>query len=83
MRDDIYTEGIGEMNFNLGMVRMNLVGLSDEKDEQGNLKPETQQRMVMSLRGFLVSLAAMQDMADKLVEAGVLKRKEGEGVKPA
>ncbi len=71
-----YIEGIGDISFNLGMVRMNLVGLSHtERDDKGNPVPEVRQHMVMSLRGFLVSLAAMQNMADKLVDAGVLQRR--------
>ncbi|MEO5339973.1 MAG: hypothetical protein H7837_05550 [Magnetococcus sp. MYC-9] len=71
-----YVEGIGDISFNLGMVRMNLVSLSHtERDGSGNPVPEVRQHVVMSLRGFLVSLAAMQNMADKLVEAGVLQRR--------
>ncbi|MBF0110193.1 MAG: hypothetical protein HQL76_13565 [Magnetococcales bacterium] len=77
MIPEVFVEGIGEMSFNLGMVRMNLVGLSQtDKDDKGNPVPENRQQVIMSLRGFLVSLAAMQNMADKLTEAGVLKKKE-------
>ncbi|MBF0131994.1 MAG: hypothetical protein HQL75_05345 [Magnetococcales bacterium] len=77
MIPEVFVEGVGEISFNLGMVRMNLVGLSQaEKDDKGNPKPENRQQVIMSLRGFLVSLAAMQNMADKLTEAGVLKKKD-------
>lgn len=77
MIPEIYVEGMGEMSFNMGMVRVNLVGLSHtEKDENGNPIPENRQQIILSLRGFLASLAAMQNMADKLTEAGVLKKKE-------
>ncbi|MBF0177911.1 MAG: hypothetical protein HQL63_13845 [Magnetococcales bacterium] len=79
MVPESYIEGIGDISFNLGMVRMNLVGLSHtEKDDSGNPVPETRQHLVMSLRGFLVSLAAMQNMSEKLVEAGVLQRRDAE-----
>ncbi|MBF0182455.1 MAG: hypothetical protein HQM03_20760 [Magnetococcales bacterium] len=76
MIPESYIEGIGDISFHLGMVRMNLVSLSHtEKDDKGNPLPETRQHLVMSLRGFLLSLGAMQSMADKLTEAGVLQRR--------
>lgn len=81
MKSEIYIEGIGEMGFHLGMIRMNLMSLDiSQKDSGGNPTPQVQQQAVMSLRGFLASLSAMQNMADKLVEAKVLKRtgKDGE-----
>ena len=77
MRPEIYSEGVGEIGFNAGMVRLNMMGLSaTDKDENGNPKPESREQVIMSLRGFLISLQAMQNMADKLVEAGVLQRKQ-------
>ncbi|MEG3640328.1 hypothetical protein [Magnetococcus sp. PR-3] len=80
MKDEMYIEGIGEIGFHLGMIRMNLMGLDlSEKDENGNPTPVVQQQAVMSLRGFLVSLAAMENMVDKLVDAGVLKRRDQDG----
>ncbi|MBF0453232.1 MAG: hypothetical protein HQL72_00270 [Magnetococcales bacterium] len=80
MKKETYIEGIGEIGFHLGMIRMNLMGLDlSQKDEKDNPTPVVQQQAVMSLRGFLVSLAAMENMVDKLVEAGVLKRKEQAG----
>ncbi|MBF0454268.1 MAG: hypothetical protein HQL72_05540 [Magnetococcales bacterium] len=80
MKSEVYYEGIGEMGFHLGMVRMNLMGLDiSQKDANGRPLPVVQDQAVMSLRGFLASLAAMQSMADKLVEAKVLRRTEQEG----
>ncbi|MGN7612425.1 hypothetical protein ACQZV8_10105 [Magnetococcales bacterium HHB-1] len=79
MKSPIYMDGIGEIGFQGGMVRMNLVNLSaTQKDEQGNPTLESNQQVVTSLRGFLISLNSMQEMADKLLEAGVLKKREEE-----
>ena len=77
MATDIFAEGIGEVGFSQGMVRMKLGGQSlIEKDVDGNPKMEVRQQLVMPLQGYLASMASLQDLANKLVEAGVLEKKD-------
>lgn len=70
---ELYADGILDIGFGNGMVRVDLFSLSPvRKDENGQPLPALRQRVVMSLHGFLSSLAAMDGMRQRLEEAGVL-----------
>lgn len=74
MADEIYADGISGIGLSRGVVKMDLATESvTEKDPKGAPKLVHRQRVVMPVDGFLRTLAAMQDMARKLQEAGVLK----------
>lgn len=75
MTDEIFTDGIGEITFTGGVFRIDLVTLSPlERDASGNPKTVLRQRLIMPPDGFLHSFSAMQDILDKLVAAGIVKR---------
>lgn len=77
---DVYADGIGEITLTGGMVRIDLVSLSaSEKDAEGRPKLEFRKRVVLPPEGFLRSFSAMEDLVKQLVEAGLIKRREGEG----
>lgn len=70
---EVYADGVLDVGFGNGMVRIDLFSLSAvHKDEQGQPLPVVRQRVVMSLHGFLSSLAAMDGMRQRLEAAGVL-----------
>lgn len=70
---EIYADGILDIGFGNGMVRIDLFSLSAlHKDAQGQPLPAIRQRVVMSLHGFLASLATMDGMRQRLEAANVL-----------
>lgn len=75
---DVYADGIGEITLTGGMVRIDLVSLSaKEKDSEGRPKLEFRKRVVLPPEGFLRSFSAMEDLVKQLVDAGLIKRREG------
>jgi len=70
---ELYADGVLDIGFGNGMVRIDLFSLSPlRKDENGQPCPAIRQRVVMSLQGFLSSLGAMDGMRQRLEAAGVL-----------
>lgn len=75
---DVYADGIGEITLTGGMVRIDLVSLSaKEKDSEGRPKLEFRKRIVLPPEGFLRSFSAMEDLVKQLVDAGLIKRRDG------
>ncbi len=73
-KKEIFADGVGQIHFAGGMVRLDFVTL---QPEESGKKPSTQQvlRIDMPPRGFLTAFNSMRQMLDKLVENGVLQRK--------
>lgn len=69
----IFADGIAEVGFAAGAVRIDLYSLAQET---GQNKPErvVTERIIMTPQGLIESLAALEGMANKLVEIGVLAR---------
>lgn len=75
---DLFADGIGEITLAGGMVRMDLVSLvgsQNNKDEKPRLEPS--QRIVMPPDGFLRSFSAMENLVKQLIDAGLVKPREG------
>ena len=70
-----YVDGIAQIHFINGMVRMDL---ARAEPKEGQEKPDqvSFERLIFNPQGFLNALGAMQQLVDKLVEAGVLQRRE-------
>lgn len=73
-RKEIFVDGIGQIHFTGGMVRFDFVTLQPKEGE--NPVPEVAQRVIMPPQGFLNAFGSMQQLIDKLVEAGVLQKNE-------
>ena len=74
---EVYADGVFDIGFANGMVRVDLFSLSaTERDDEGRPTREVRQRVVMNAQGFLDTLGTMQRMAARLQEAGVLRRRE-------
>ncbi len=79
MEREVFADGIGEITLSGGMVRIDLVsmvGTQKSKDEQPKL--EFKQRIVMPPDGFLRSFSAMENLVKQLIEAGLVKPRDGE-----
>lgn len=73
MQDELtYIDGVKEAHFLGGSIRLNLFYL--EAGEDGPVEREAG-RLVMTQGGFLSMLEAMEQLAEKLAEKGVLSRK--------
>lgn len=74
MNQDIFADGIGNINVTGNIVRIDLVALQPQlKSENGQPVFATSQRIVMPLEGFLQSMNLQQNIIQQLVQAGVLK----------
>lgn len=76
---DIFADGIGEITLAGGMVRMDLVTLvGSQKDDDNKPRLEFSQRVVMPPDGFLRSFSAMENLVKQLIDAGLVKPRDGE-----
>ncbi len=67
-----YIDGIRQIHFINGMVRMDAFVLTHASG--GEQKQENAGQIVMTPQGFLSALSAMQQLADRMVQAGVLAK---------
>ena len=72
-RNEIFADGIGQIHFAGGMVRFDLMTLQPGEEGKAPV-PESRTRLVMPPQGFLAAFNSMQQLIDKLVAAGVLKK---------
>ncbi|MBP5182080.1 MAG: hypothetical protein J6331_03515 [Lentisphaeria bacterium] len=74
-KKEIFADGLGQIHFAGGMVRFDFMTL--QPGEEGKAPtPESHTRVIMPPQGFLSAFNSMQQLIDKLVEAGVLKKNE-------
>lgn len=79
---EFFADGIGEITLSGGMVRMDLVTLKgSQNDPENKPKLEFSQRVIMPPDGFLRSFSAMENLVKQLIDAGLVKPRDGE--KPA
>lgn len=74
-KEEIFADGIGQIHFAGGMVRFDFVTLQPEADGK-TPTPVVNERIIMPPQGFLGAFNSMQQLIDKLVSAGVLKKNE-------
>ena len=72
MNNTTYIDGVSQAHFIDGLVRMDTFILSPRQG--GEPVPSEAGQLVMTPQGFLSMLGSMQQLADKLVEAGVLQK---------
>ena len=70
---EIFYDGIGQVNVTNGVVRITL--LSIKSGDGTKMEGEPCGRIVTTVNGFLNTLGMLSQMADKMVEAGILQRK--------
>ena len=74
-KKEIFADGIGQIHFAGGMVRYDFVTLQPAEEGKAPV-PESNVRVIMPPQGFLAAFNSMQQLIDKLVEAGVLQKNE-------
>ncbi len=74
-KKEIFADGIGQIHFAGGMVRFDFVTLQPEDDGKAPT-PKSNTRIIMPPQGFLGAFNSMQQLIDKLLEAGVLQKNE-------
>ena len=74
-KKEIFADGIGQIHFAGGMVRFVFVTLQPGEDGAAPT-PVVNERIIMPPQGFLGAFNSMQQLIDKLVEAGVLTKNE-------
>jgi hypothetical protein len=76
---DYFADGIGEITLSGGMVRMDLVTLvGTQNDPENKPRLELSKRIVMPPDGFLRSFSAMENLVKQLIDAGLVKPRDGE-----
>ena len=74
-----FADGIGEITLSGGMVRMDLVTLvGSQNDSENKPRLEFSQRVIMQPDGFLRSFSAMENLVKQLIDAGLVKPRDGE-----
>ena len=74
-KKEIFADGIGQIHFAGGMVRYDFVTLQPAEDGKAPT-PQSNVRIVMPPQGFIAAFKSMQQLNDKLLEAGVLQKNE-------
>ena len=69
----VFADGIGQIHFAGGMIRFDFVTLQPEQEGKAPI-PASNLRIIMPPQGFLSAFHSMQQLIDKLVEAGVLQK---------
>ena len=74
MKDTMYVDGVSQIHFLGGMVRMDMFTLKPGEGQQ----PAQQEagQIVMTPQGLVSCINAMQQLADRLVTAGVLQKNQ-------
>jgi len=75
MIPQIYADGFSNITFANGMVRIDLASTPPGPVEGGNPPAaEVHHRIILTPRAFLQSMGMMQDLMNKLIAAGVVRR---------
>ena len=74
-KKEIFADGIGQIHFAAGMVRFDFVTLQPEEDGKAPV-PQSNIRIIMPPQGFLSAYNSMEQLINKLLEAGILQKNE-------
>ncbi|MBP5671875.1 MAG: hypothetical protein K5787_03575 [Lentisphaeria bacterium] len=77
-KKEIFADGFGQIHFAGNMVRFDLISLQPQEGGKPPV-PESHTRLIMPPQGFLAAFNSMQQLIDKLIAAGVLKKNENNG----
>lgn len=79
-KTELFADGIGQIHFAGNMVRFDFVTLQPSEEGKAPVA-ESKIRVIMPPQGFLGAFDSMQQLINKLVEAGVLKKNEPQAKK--
>ena len=72
MKNTTFIDGVSQVHFIGGLIRLDTFVLQGQQDAAP--APETTGQLLMTPEGFLSVLGAMEHLAEKLAEAGVLQK---------
>ncbi len=75
VKKEIFADALGQIHFAGGMVRFDFATLQPGEEGKAPV-PQSNIRVIMPPNGFLSAFNSMQQLCDKLVEAGVLKKND-------
>lgn len=73
VQKETYADGLAQIHMIEGMVRLDFMRLQPGQDGKAPI-PQPTERVIMNPQAFLRTFQAMQQMLDKFVEAGILKK---------
>ena len=68
----LYIDGFSQIHFIAGVIRIDT--FTYEAKPEGEPVQENTHQLVMTPQAFITAMGAMQQLADKLIEAGVLQK---------
>lgn len=75
----IFIDGIDNINFINGMVRMSMGTIIPKNNEiEDNVEFKTEYRIIMPLNSFLTAFKSQQGLIDKLIENKVLTKEQND-----
>ena len=74
-KKEIYADGIGQIHFAGAMVRFDFVTLQPGAEGEAPV-PESTVRIIMPPQGFLSAYNSMEQLINKLLDAGILQKNE-------
>ena len=75
-KKEIFADGIGQIHFAGGMVRYDFVTLQPAGEDGKAPEAQSNVRVIMPPQGFFNAMGSMQQLVDKLIEAGLLRKNE-------
>ena len=78
MSENIFVDGALEVRIAGGAVRLDLASFSTEQKNENNnpILEKTGHTLIMTPEGFVQLYAALEKVASKLAEVGILRKKE-------
>jgi len=76
MEKEVFVDGVGQIHFTGGMIRLDFITIQPNGENGEDVKPEVKERVIMTPQGFLSVYGTMNQLIEKLVENGVLGRKD-------
>ena len=79
MQQEIFADGISSIHITGNLVRIDLMTIQPHlQSDNGQPVVEITRRIIMPLEGFVQSLTLQEDIVNRLVTAGVLKKQQSE-----
>ncbi|MBQ7529841.1 hypothetical protein IJT10_08105 [bacterium] len=72
--DKIYIDGFNQVHFVNNMVRINMFTYKGQNE--GEALEEDAGELILNPQGFIQALNAMQQLAERMTEVGILQRSE-------
>ena len=75
MNQEIFADGISAVHVTGNLVRIDLMTLQPHlQSDNGQPVIEINKRLILPLEGFIQALAIQQDIAQKLIDAGIVNQ---------